>query len=504
MDAEQNFRYPYTLNVKPPRGTKTSGTEGVDLYEMIMNPLEDLRIYVPNFKIGKKTLKDTYDWIDKSPLLKAFIRRKSGKPQLSTVGWQFDNMSNVEIWSMKGDIEAHNVTIMRIEEFDLWQWEWFQDDVMRRGAAKNANGMPTRIRITGTIMGQENIYKILTNDNYKKMFRNLMHTHKGNLLGIEEGTPFDVYTLLAMDILDEKFVKEAADTLMSPDEWARSMLLQFTESRNFIWSSYLFASQKKALEWELEPVPFKKGERYKTNGIVTFGFDCAHAGQKKDASKYSLQIYEQNGRYKRWLNGFEWTPDYDTSLLEKELIEIFAFYRPAGGNGDALQYQLIANLNDKAYKEGITNICRSDFPENTPGNWDKWWFSPLRNDAKNKFLYYEALKYGIHKGRTFYPFVDIKDTRREARMLRKLIKSILNIREEETKGSYPSYRQNDSKIEDDSADAAAMAEYWLDVHIAKPINFDLIKTTGKFTETSRLSTSILRDIQIDKRGYNYY
>lgn len=62
MDAEQNFLHPYTMNVKPPRGGKTRGTEAIDLFECVTNPNEDLRIYAPNFKMGKEAMAYPYDW----------------------------------------------------------------------------------------------------------------------------------------------------------------------------------------------------------------------------------------------------------------------------------------------------------------------------------------------------------------------------------------------------------------------------------------------------------
>lgn len=498
--AEQYFKNARVFDVKPPRSGKTKGKEAVNLFEMATNSNEDLRIYVPKYKQGKDALSYHYNWIIKSKLLNAYIRMKSGKKVLSTVNYEFYNGSNAEIYSVRGEIEGHNVTIMDIDEFDSWKWETFQDDVMRRGGAKNRNGLPTRIRISGTIRGKENIFRLVTDKKYKTLFENGMITAKNNILGIPAGIKLDVYMMQQFGALDEEFIEFQKD-IMSPDEWARTNLLEFTEATNFIHSAYIWSIQKKADEWGLLGVPFSKGGQYKPEGIVAFGFDCGHAGEKKTSSHYSLQIFEQIGMYRRWLNGFRWPPDVDGSKLEKDLLEIFAFYRPEGGYGDALGYRIIASINDKAWKEGITSINRNDFPENTPGNWEKWWFSPLWNNGKNKYLYYSSLQHNIHHGKLFFPYYEIEDKRHEALAVRKLIKNLLNIREEQTAGTYPKYYGHDAEIGDDDADAAGMANLWLDIHVQGQIDFNLISTAGQTRQTSGLIDSVLNEVEIDREDY---
>lgn len=501
--AEQYFRYDRVLDVKPPRSGKTAGKGAVNLYEMATNESEDLRIYVPKFDQGKEALSYQYDWISKSPILNAYIRVKSGKRQLSTVGYEFLNGSKAKIYSVKGEIEGHNVSIMDIEEIDRWKWETFQDDVMRRGGAKNKNGLPTRIRISGTIMGQENIFRIVSEEKYKKLFHNGMYADKNNILGLPAGTILDVYTLLSMGVLDPEFMAFQKE-FMSPDEWARSNLLKFTEATNFIWSTYLRAIFKKADNWGLKGEQFYRGGTYKTNGIVGVGFDCGHAGEKKESSKYSLQIYEQLGMYRRWLNGFEFPADVDITKLENDVLEILAYYRPSGGYADALGHRLISSINDKAWKLGLTTINRNEYPDNTPGNWEKWWLSPLWNTGKNKHFFYSSLQHGIHHATCYYPFYEIHDKTPLSLAVKKLSRSLLNIRKEETAGSYPRYYPHNPKIGDDDADAAGMANLWLDTHVDGPINFDVIRSSGNKTHTSGLVDTINSQFNIDRDNYDNF
>lgn len=503
MQAEQLFRFPYTVEVKPPRSGKSMGKAGINLYECCMNPLEDLRIYTPKHEIGKDALNYQYDWIEHSPVLRSYIRVKNGKRQVSSVSYEFMNRSNARIISIAGKIEGHNVTIADIMEFDLWPWEIYQDDVMRRLGAKNENGLPTRVRIDGTILGQQNLHKILNDKKNQLIFQNLMYTHKNNILNLPAGIKMDIDFMLACGVLDPK-ITEFQKAQMSPDEIQRSFYLNFTESTNFIWSAYLTAVMRKAAQWGLDGEPFEKGGSYNKKGIVACGFDCGHAGQKKKSSHYSLQFYEQVGNYRRWLNGFRWPAAADTGKLERDILEILAYYRPDGGYADGLKHNFVASINDKAFHEGLTDIDREEFPDQTPSNWEQWWFSPIWNNGKNKHFMYDSLQLGIHKGTCFYPYYPISDDRPEAKAMRKLKQTLLNIRREEKANTYPSYFGFDEEIGDDDSDAAGMANLWLDLHVEPAINMNLIRASNRQTRTSLIRTHGVNALDIEREDFNNF
>ena len=504
MQADDYFHHTYTLEVKPPRAAKSFGKAGINLYECATNEIENLTIYTPKFSIGKEAYDYQYNFIANSDILSRFVRTKSGKKQLSSVHYELNNLSNCKIMTIMGKMEGHETSIADVMEFDLWDWEDFANKMPRRLGSKNQNGLPTRIRVDGTIMGQENIYRLVTDPKFKKIYTNLMRAQPNNMLGIPEGTLMDVDIMLAAGVLDPQMT-ELQKQQMTPDEVQRSLYLKFTESTNYIHSKYLLAVMRKAQKWNLEGVPFVKGGTYRSTGIVSIGFDCGHGGQKETSSKYSLQVYEHIGNYRRWLNGFEWAPDYDDAQLQKEIVEIIAFYRPQGGYGDALKQNLISSINDICWREGLTDKNREEYPENKPSNWDHWYFTPLWNTDKNKHFYYDSLQQGIHKGTCYYPYYSISDNRHEARLMRQLRKQMLNIRKEKTKGSYPRYCASDEKIGDDHTDAAGMANFWLDEHVQKPIDFGLIATSGKQTKTAGLAgTSVLSDINISREDYNSF
>lgn len=482
--ALECFRNAYVLGVAPPRSGKTNGIEAIDIYETACFPNEDGVIYAPKFDQAKDSLSYHYNWIEQSPLLRAFLRKKNGKPMFSSEGYFFQNMSNWRIYSILGKIEGHNVTIMRPEEFDDWPWETFANDVMRRGGAKPRNGKQKRIRITGTIMGKENIYKIENDEVFSSLFTNLSWMGDNRL---------DIHYMLASDVMDPQFVS-IQKTAMSPDEWARSMLLLYTESTNFIWSVYLRKAMKVAMAWGLEGVPYVHGSTYVSSGRVVASLDCGHGGSQRSSSRYSLQIIEEIAfgptLYYRWLNGFSFDPQSDPDSLLKDIVDILAFYQPEGGFGDALNMTLIKSINKSCYLRGLTDKNPDDFPEQTPSNWDEWYISPLWNNGKNKHLMYMSAQQPIHSGHFYFPYYDKKDDSPIAISCHRVISHLLNIRQDTTSGSYPSYSMADAKVGDDDADAFSMNMLWLSAHPSGIVNFSLFKSTGtkrSYTRDSRMA-----------------
>lgn len=471
--ALECFRNPYVLCVAPPRSGKTNGIEAVDLYETACYPHEDGVIYAPKFDQARDSLSYQYNWIEQSPLLKQFLKRKNGKPMFSSEGFTFRNMSNWRIYSILGKIEGHNVTIMRPEEFDDWPWETFSNDVMRRGGAKPRNGKQKRIRITGTIMGKENIYRIENDPDFAALFKNLSWMGK---------TRLDIYYMLEADVMDPQFVK-IQKTAMSPDEWARSGLLLYTESTNFIWSAYLRKAMKIAMAWGLTGIDYVKGGKYESPlSRVVHGLDCGHAGSGQNASRYALQFIEEISAgtevYRRWIAGFEYDPKTDTDFMAKDMADKIEFYSSVGGYSDALNPTLARAVNKECFNRGITDKNPDDFPDNTQSHWDEWFTTPMWNSDKNKHFMYQSLQQSIHNFKFFFPYYDTKDNSYTALRCANAKAQILNIRQVASNGTYPSYQRSDPKIGDDDADALGMAVKWLDDNPHGFCDFRNFKASG--------------------------
>lgn len=478
-----------TLQKAPKRCGKTMSAEAVDLYDLAVNPKEDLCVYAPKLSQCRELLSYHYDWIDKSPLLKAFLRLKNGKPIFSSENYQFANMSSAKCFSIQGNIEAVNVSIARLEEFDDWPWLKFANELMGRlgAAAKNEKGK--RIRITGAVQGEENFYAIQKHPALRELFVDLSeHPVYGTI---------DVHLLLAMGTVFDEAAVEVQRKTMTKDEWARCMLLKYTEARNFIMQRYMRAVIKKSMEWGLQGEIYIPKERYvrKPGTTLSVGLDCGHGGDDPTSSKFSLQFEESinvgNVTYKRWINGFEWAGTTDTARLEREICDRIEYYRPDGGYGDALGMQLISGINAELYRRGVTNINIADFPENKPGNWVNWYLIPLWNNDVTKYEMYNGLRTGIEKQTTFFPYYDDKDDSPEAEMCRLLIKQLTGIKEKKTKAKVPSYHAESAKLGDDHADAMGMADKWLNDHDPGYIDWHQVKINDDnrvFSSASILSS----------------
>jgi hypothetical protein len=483
--VSEMLKKPYNLIYAPPRAGKTMAIEGVILYWMATNLKEDYRIYVPKYDQGKDALNYHYNWISRSKILMAFLEKHLGKPMLARTEYRFSNGSNSKIYSIRGEIEGHNCTVAHIEEFDDWTWEKFANDVMRRFGAKNENGLETRVNISGTIMGQENIYKVATDQSFS-IFKNLSQHPE---LGI-----IDAHLLVALGVLDRKAV-ELQRLTMSPDEWARSGLLQFTEASSFIFMKYFRDMMKRVLMWKkpLKPVVFQKGGKYKPKGKVAVGIDCGHAGQKETSSWYTMHFVEEIKGYKRWLNSFRWSPDYNPKKWKEEVVDILSFYQPAGGYGDALKMNDIMDINDMAYSKGLTSKNPMNYPEMNPSNWEKWWISPLHNHGQNKHEMYSAVQNAIHSGKLLTPYYDKSDKSEGSNSLLRLIRNLENIRVEKTAGHIPKYFGINKKIGDDEADAFGMVLKWINENTEIPVNPDLLQGSGNKTMMSQSLPKIKRE-----------
>ncbi|MFQ5737355.1 MAG: hypothetical protein ACE5GY_10935, partial [Thermodesulfobacteriota bacterium] len=334
MWMEQMDRWPMTSTVAPPRTGKTFGVEMHGLKACACNPWEDYRLFAPAEHQGATSLKYQIDAILASPILSAYIETRLGRRQLRTTGFTFQNGSNAEYFGQNASLDGVNATILRGEEFDDLDMDTWKDRILPRGMAKNRNGLPTRIRLTGVIQGKENLYNIESDPNFRSTMK------------------IDIYDALALGVIDEAFVDLLRSNL-TDDQWLRIALVKYVESRNFFWSVHLRAMQKAGARMLLTPVAPEPGGRYESSGTVAFALDMGAQGDNKISSTYSLQVVERVGAYKRWLYGEEFSPTMDPGKLRRRITALWAFFRPVGGFGDAFDANLIAQVNDDLYADGL-------------------------------------------------------------------------------------------------------------------------------------------------------
>jgi len=407
--------------------------------------------------------------IKNSEILWAYLDWDGGKRQYSSTRYRFVNKSQWNIHGIWGEFEGVNATIIRGEEFDDLDIERFEQRVIPRGGAKNRNGKPTRIRLTGTIQESKgNIYNADLGEKY----------YVCQKFGVDIG--------IALGFYDERIIRIAQENL-TEEAYRRIYQLEYTAGRNFIWEEKLEYCQSLAKAKGWEGVEFSPGGRYDPTGRVFCGFDCGASGSSDTASVYSLQVYEAIGDTIIWLNGKNWPGTTDPNTLISDMVDWWYFYRIERGYGDALKADLIAAMNDALYDNRLTATDRLRASENSATNWDTWDFSPKWNTGRAKYLWGGILKNKIERGKCIIPRFDAKDERAIAQAGRLLCARLLNVRENtDTKGAYPKLEYINPKLKDDDFDASIMCAGCINDHGPRQMDFGNLGAVGPRAKMSGL------------------
>lgn len=463
MDA-----HPDVLVKACPRVGKTVAISLKNLDDVLMAPDENCMIFAPKHEQAVSSFETAYNVISYSDVLQAYVRRSAaGKKEFGKGFVEFENRSTINCFGVGSNFEGENASLMHVDELDD-----VPPDVLKRvfgrAIGKNKSGRPTRKRLSGVIWGKLNIFDFDHDPDFETL------------------PPVNVYEALAGGFLEEKDVK-ATRGRMTADEWLRTMCLQYVESRNLIWSAWLKMSQFIGLHWNLMPVPPLAGATYNKKGIISFGLDMGHQGGGDDASEYSLQVVEGSGKYWRWVWGRTWPPNTDPDEIIRDITEYWAFYKPDFGFGDALDANLIAQINDKLYQEQLTYYHWRATGKNDQEGWKEWarhgLLTPIHNGGRTKHHMYATLKNAIynsttvgkpdHAGNVFvFPMIDARlaeelDSWRELTMV---CRELENLTAEKLPSGYlkiERYRKrvDDAqlgfngvlKLGDDRTDALAMA-----------------------------------------------
>lgn len=475
--------YPDIIGNSCFRVGKTYVIQIKNLDEKIVNPYEEEMIFAPRYDQAVETFKYQYDVIDKQRVVNAMIRRNStGKLMFGQGNVEFMNNSRSECFGVTSNFEGKNATIQHVDELDDIPPETMKR-VKGRSTGKNRNGLPTRHRFTGVIWGKLNIWA------YEQ-------EAKSHIPGSYYILPkVNVYQGLAAGYLEEKDVMDNRRD-MTDDEWLRTQCLMFVESRNFIWAARLRISQFIGLKWGLTPIePIPGGILNRASDeYISFGLDMGSQGSGDDASDYALEITLGKRPFRRWIYGKRWPATSDPEIIIKDVVDLWKFFRPNGGYGDALQANLIAQINDRLYEEELVRFnWRRLGHGNEQESWYKWaqkgLLTPIRNEGHTKHYFYDSLKkaidnslnvskYEMPAGRVFiFPQIDRMKAKHlpSWKELQILIRELENLQAERTRGGYLKITRihkktedrelqyfDNSKLSDDGADALAMSNYFID------------------------------------------
>ena len=481
MEIEQN---PRTLLCWPPRFGKTWAMEAVCMKELACNPYEREMLFGPIQKQGNNALREHLDWIETSEILSAWIAHRRGKRQISESKYEFQNHSQAETFGIQSNFDSENATILRGEEWDDMNVDVWTNRVLARGGRKNRSGLPTRIRLSGTIQyGKGPMFAYANDESY--------HTV----------SQFDIYDGIAFGIYDQTMIAELRDKL-TDDQWLRIYMLKFTDTKNFIWETSIRECLQEAMRIGWTGVEYNPAAPYQPRGTVYMGVDMGHSGTGKTHSVYRMDIIEVLGDTVLWLYGNEWESTTDPEIVASEIVQFWQHYGVTAGYGDALKANDISMMNDMLYDRGLITVDRSDSPENKASDWRKWAFAPQWNTAKAKYMWGSATKVKIDTKKLIIPYFDRNDDRPIATMAKRLVQALLNVRMVVNNSSYPSLEIIKDEIGDDPFDAINMAIGCANDRQFTPVDLGLLGVQGNATVTSGIHTSVARTLERSRGDFS--
>lgn len=464
-----------------PRTRKTTTAGIFFLEKMFKYPWVEVLLVTPRMEQGKRYgYRNVYEWIAQNELLKAYVKRSAtGKMMLYDDRVELYNGSKFQVFGIDSRFEGVNATDIWVDETDdILPSDKFKK-IFDRGLAKNKNGLPTFSLLTGMIKSRGNLYNF----------------HHDPLWHVVQPR-VDLYLAIELGILAKEYA-QAIRGNYSQEEWLRLMLLEYVESRNFIWESKMRASQAVGLHWQIQPEKPIYGRTFRRTpgSFIAIGLDGGAQGSGDDASDYALVVTQATGPYRRYLYSKIWSPTTDSSILINEWMKIWEYFRPDGGYADALIAGLISQFNGELYKHGLVDYDWTMFGDNSQRSWTEWreyrLLTPLRNSGIAKHNMYMSLKTAIDNitnmdktgwsGNVFiFPQEDTSLLAEEWQDLSMMIRELGNLNAARTNAGYLSIGRIKKKIDDeqlgihggilrlkdDRPDALAMSNFFLDFLLA--------------------------------------
>ena len=484
LKMKEMDQYPNTIDFSSRRTGKTAGKELYDVEYSATNADQEIGIVAPREAQSITNLNYHLDAIRRSPILTNYVAYKSGRAQISDTKYEFMNRSKAQAYGIMAQVDGGDLTVASLEEVDdmpkdrlYSRFLLMLGSTRRLGASAESKNDP-QIRITGVFKGADTLTGLLDSGEYhvvgalhgarargaiKKMIAGgWLDPDAIELENYKYPLPLlNAVNAIQLGLLNESFIKSIRADL-STDEFTRQLLCINTASRNLIWEKYLRRSLQIGLESGLQLVSPMPGETYKKRGLVSFGYDHSGHGENPESSKYAFVVLELIGIYVVPIFARTWAPGTDEKVVEADLYEYWRYFRPDEAMGDAYGIGLLTSLNDRLYKNGLTNIDRLTINdgESTASTWSDWAFSPLRFEGMVKHSMAQSVRATFHNGHAAIPYYedhDYKDL--EVADLLLLCKQLINIKPLPSKTTYSTYAMAEKKIGDDLFDAY-MAAHW--------------------------------------------
>lgn len=450
LKMQEMDEHPYTVDFSCRRTGKTAVKEMYNLEQLATKPHQECGIVAPRMQQSQNNLNYMLEGIKRSEMLRAFIAYDNGRPQLKDTGFRFTNHSQAAAYGIMSQIDGDAITIASLEETD----DMPQDRLLSRflpmlGSARRL-GVDARtaefkpaIRITGVFKGADVLQSLIATGQYHQL------------------PAVDVHLATEMGLVNAEWAEQMRIQLPA-DEYLRQFLCKNVQSRNWVWEVYIKRAAALGLEAGLQRAGPLPGARYKRRGLLSFGYDHTGHGEAPEASKSALVVCEQVGNWLTFPFIKVWPPGVSDSVLARDLVALWEYFRPDYGIGDAYGVGMLTAVNDMLFKQGLTHVNRetvNDGDSNATA-WSQWAFAPMRFEGMTKHVMASAVREVFHHGRAAFPYVDMMDDGEPAEWLA-FVRQLGNMRAEATRASYSSFKMADPNIGDDLFDATCAAVYAL-------------------------------------------
>jgi len=479
MDEQSN-----TIDFSTRRGGKTAVKEMYLLEHNAKNADQELGIVAPREAQSITNLNYHLDAIRRSEILTAYISHKSSRKQMSDTRYEFANRSKAQAYGIMAQVDGGDMTVASLEEVDdmpkdrlYSRFLLMMGSARRLGASKNSINS-AQVRVTGVFKGADTLTDMmetgtyhalgclrgkLARDQIKKLIREgYLQADAVDIENYKYPVPIlNSVNGIALGFLNETTIKDIAAGL-SDDEVARQLLCINTTSKNLVWEIYMRYAMQMSIKASIEIVEPVPGQKYKKRGFLSMGYDHSGHGETPEASKSALVINEEISGFYCRIFAKTWPAGTDEKIIKNDLIAYWKYFNPDTAHGDAYGIGLLTIVNDELYAEGLTTIDRHTVGDgqSTASNWSGWAFAPLRFEGMTKHSMAEAVKQSYHNKRAVMPYLDdVQGDDQAVNDMRLLAKQTLNIKPEQSKVSYSTYKMINKKLGDDLFDAD-MAAQW--------------------------------------------
>jgi len=451
--------HPNTVDYSCRRGRKTSAKEMHALKSLACNPHQEEGIFAPRQQQSQANLKYHLEAIDRSPILSAYIGYKNGRPQKSDTKYEFYNKSRAQAYGIMSQIDGDGLSYASLEEIDDMPVDRLYSRLFPMLAGTQRLGAPEgtifkpQIRITGVYKGADTLAGLIESGGY-------------HVLPI-----VNVYMALELGILDQGYITQKRGEMPGP-EYIRQYLCRNVQAQNHIWEKYIRRAMSVGIQAGIQIAGPLPGKRYQKRGQLAFGYDHTGHGESLTASRSALVVIEVIGNFYVVVFVRSWAAGTDDNVIRRDLVALWAYFRPDHAMGDAYGVGMLTAVNDDLFREGLTEIDRRTIADgdSTASSWTDWAFAPIRFEGMTKHSMAASLRAAFHNSMAVIPAFDEDASDEISLDWQALVRQLGNIKQVPNKtSSYSSYKQVDIKIGDDLFDAACAAVWALSTRGAEVV-----------------------------------